>query len=429
MFKPMFNSPLAAFLAISFGLFGCTMNEGSAPMILEEPMIALTASPGPAAQQTIPSASNDPLRGAGGSPRAGVVTAGDIDDTLNLARFQRYQARASAEFDLPKIDAQTPVRLRFTGPAGQGAPGVTVTLRRPGSNDPFFQGVSGVDGRLLVLPQLHGEQRLTSVEVRAFQEDREVARRVMPTGLREQQFVVSSEADWAPAFLDLVFVIDTSGSMGDEHAWLAREFAGIVRQAKRAAPGIDIRYGLIAYRSPGDNYILRNYGFTRRQAHATRWIESLDATGGQGGPEVADRALRAAAEMPWRRGRGERLVFLVGDEPPAPDLSDDFLEAAALASRKNVQVYTLGASDILGDTEFLMRQASVATGGRYLFLTDDSGVGRAHAEPNIPCYRVTSLSSLLVRILRSELTGIRNEAKAGEIVRTVGTYRNGVCLS
>ena len=78
-------------------------------------------------------------------------------------------------------------------------------------------------------------------------------------------------------------------------------------------------------------------------------------------------------------------------------------------------------------SEYLMRQASVATGGRYLFLTDDSGVGIAHAEPTIACYQVTKLSRLLTRVLMTELSGRRQEAGESEVIREVGSYSGGVC--
>ena len=78
-------------------------------------------------------------------------------------------------------------------------------------------------------------------------------------------------------------------------------------------------------------------------------------------------------------------------------------------------------------SEFLMRQAAVQTGGRYMFLTDDSGVGNGHVEPTISCYRVTKLRDLMIRVLRSELSGHRQEAAAGQVVRSVGSYRDGVC--
>ena len=74
-----------------------------------------------------------------------------------------------------------------------------------------------------------------------------------------------------------------------------------------------------------------------------------------------------------------------------------------------------------------MRQAALVSGGRYMFLTDDSGIGNSHAEPTIACYKVTKLKSLLVRVLVSELSGTRREASSGQLVRQVGNYKNGVC--
>ena len=68
---------------------------------------------------------------------------------------------------------------------------------------------------------------------------------------------------------------------------------------------------------------------------------------------------------------------------------------------------------------------AAATQSRYLFLTDDSGVGYSHAEPSIPCYRVTSLQDLLQRVLATELSGHRQEA--GSVIREVGSYSGGVC--
>ena len=104
-----------------------------------------------------------------------------------------------------------------------------------------------------------------------------------------------------------------------------------------------------------------------------------------------------------------------------------YLAAAKTAAKNNVQIFGLGASGVAAESEFLMRQAALQTNGRYLFLTDDSGVGYGHAEPTISCYRVTKLKDLMVRVLRSELSGRRIEASANAVARSVGSYRAGVC--
>jgi len=40
-----------------------------------------------------------------------------------------------------------------------------------------------------------------------------------------------------------------------------------------------------------------------------------------------------------------------------------------------------------------------ATGGTYLFLTDDSGIGSDHLEPAVGEYEVTLLNDLLVEVI------------------------------
>jgi hypothetical protein len=44
---------------------------------------------------------------------------------------------------------------------------------------------------------------------------------------------------------------------------------------------------------------------------------------------------------------------------------------------------------------------AVMTGGKYVFLTDDSGVGNSHEEPDITGYKVEKLNDLMVREIRS----------------------------
>ena len=403
-------------LAACLALLACTP-VGIEPAIEPEPILSE-----PSAELSV----DEPFGGDG--PRAGVVTAGDIDDGLNLAAFARHEVRAASALGLPRAPLRTPLIATFRGPDGSPAPGVNYTLRRPGEEAPFHSGVSGVDGRILVFPSVIGAGRIRTAELRAFGNGREIARHSITAGAEDTTITLTAPGVWSPEFLDLVLVIDTSGSMGDEHAWLTQEFTQVVRSARAAAPGLDIRYGLVAYRSPGDNYAVRDYGFTKDPSQIQSWLAGLDATGGAGGPEVAARALQTAADMRWRQGRGERLIFQIGDEPPARARSRAYHQAAAQAARQGVQVFGLGASGIDKDMELLMRQAALVTGGRYLFLTDDSGVGRAHAEPAIACYRVTTLKSLLDRVLRSELTGVRQEAEPGQIIRTVGTYRRGTCL-
>ncbi len=365
------------------------------------------------------------------SPRGkrGVVTAGDIDDTLNLAAFMRYQAGAAKAHKLPRANLGGYVTAKLVttrGVRSRPVAGVFYTLRVPGAAEPFYTGYSGVDGNITVFPAALGAGRPKSVMLQAFENGQQIGKAKLKTGNFWHELVtVNAKSGWEPDFLDLAFVFDTTGSMGDELAWLTKEFQGIVRVAKRAAPGVNIRYGLIAYRDDGDTYKVKNFGFTQTQSEMQRWLRSLNAGGGGDYPEAAAEAFEAAAGLSWRRGKGERLVFHIADAPAHDNKAKRYLQASQALAGKNVQIFGLGASGVGKESEFLMRQASLVSGGRYIFLTDDSGVGSSHAEPTIACYKVTKLKELLGRILASELTGKRREATAS--IRQVGNYNRGVC--
>ncbi len=87
-------------------------------------------------------------------------------------------------------------------------------------------------------------------------------------------------------------------------------------------------------------------------------------------------------------------------------------------------IYPVACSGYDDACEVVMRSCAMLTGGQFLFLTDDSGVGEAHGEPHIPFYQVQRLEQLMIRMIAGELSGRRIEPQASEIIRTVGKKVN-----
>ena len=92
-----------------------------------------------------------------------------------------------------------------------------------------------------------------------------------------------------------------------------------------------------------------------------------------------------------------------------------------------MHIVPVAASGVADDAQYLMRSMAALTQGRYLFLTDDSGVGLPHDEPDVPCYVVTRLDGLIERVVASLLVGRRVEPQADDILRRTGDYDRGVC--
>jgi|GEM_PF-1648738 len=367
------------------------------------------------------------------TPRPGLLTAGDIDDGLNWAAFQRYVARMfGRQSGLPALDLDQRLTLQVVDGAGRGVAGARVRVEAEGGRRArTLVTETGTDGRLALFPSYDfgpGVRRLqivasapgaptrsASVRVDRLDEDRTV-RVALPVRRAER-----------PNALDLAFVIDVTGSMGDELTYLTREFESIVQRIRRQHRGVDLRFGLVAYRDQGDAFVVRRFDFTRSVGEMEQRLASLRAGGGGDYPEAMDEALDAALDLDWRTGTAGRMAFLVADAPPHTYAYDATMAHVREARARGIRLYPLAASGVADEAEYIMRSAAALTQARHLFLTDDSGVGLPHAEPRIPCYDVTALDDLLVRVVASELAGRRVEADRDSIVRQVGRQQAGVC--
>ncbi|AUW57573.1 hypothetical protein C1T17_05120 [Sphingobium sp. SCG-1] len=102
--------------------------------------------------------------------------------------------------------------------------------------------------------------------------------------------------------LDLVLVLDTTGSMGDEISYLQSELDSIVTRVKSQVRNVDLRVRLIVYRDEGDEYVTRSFPLSGDIAALRATLDRQDASGGGDTPEAVDRAIIAAERMQWRSG-------------------------------------------------------------------------------------------------------------------------------
>ncbi len=203
--------------------------------------------------------------------------------------------------------------------------------------------------------------------------------------------------------LDLGFLVDATGSMGDEMTFLQTELKDIVRRVRGTEPDLDIRVSVVFYRDRGDAFITRALPFTRDVDSAVSFIAGTRAEGGGDFPEDMNAGLEAMMRQRWSRDAIPQMLFLLADAPPQQYRGADYTyhEAIQDASANGIAIYPVAASGVDKPTEFLFRAMAVSTGGKYIFLTDDSGVGNSHEVPDITGYTVEKLNDLMVREIRS----------------------------
>lgn len=129
--------------------------------------------------------------------------------------------------------------------------------------------------------------------------------------------------------LDLVFVMDTTGSMRQEINDVQRSLLSIIRVFQRLTPSL--RIGFVAFKDRGDAYLTQAVPLMSmdkaNMARMQSFVKQLYAKGGGDRPEPVEVALRAALNMAWR-GNAKGRIVVIGDAPArARDWSQTFADA------------------------------------------------------------------------------------------------------
>ena len=202
--------------------------------------------------------------------------------------------------------------------------------------------------------------------------------------------------------VDVVFVFDATGSMGDELRYLQEEMKDVIARAKEATGGLNIRTGAVVYRDHGDEYLTRISRLTTDIQTTQTFIDKQEANGGGDYPEAMPEALMAALNSTgWDADARARIAFLILDAPCHNDsasialLHDQLLNAAAMG----VRIVPVVCSGLGESGELLLRAMALATNGTSFFLTDDSGIGHTHLKPTTDSLKVEHLNDMLVRTI------------------------------
>ena len=202
--------------------------------------------------------------------------------------------------------------------------------------------------------------------------------------------------------VDVQFVVDATGSMGDEIKYLQAELYDVIEKVQKNNTNIKLRTGSVFYRDEGDDYLTRKSPLDSDINKTIEFIKKQEAGGGGDYPEAVDIALFEAVENEnWNENSLARIIFLVLDAPPHQDTAsiERVHRQVRLAAMKGIRIVPLVCSGTDKSTEYLMRSIALATNGTYVFLTDESGIGAPHMKPTTDKYEVEKLNHILLRII------------------------------
>ncbi|HQK19812.1 MAG TPA: vWA domain-containing protein, partial [Polyangiaceae bacterium] len=273
------------------------------------------ASPAPARKETATRSFSDGV--------ASPMKAGSTDDNEAFDEFLSFLAswtsRTPKKNRYQQLDVQCRRFIRVVDAKNKPLAAATVRVFGSDRETPSWTAMTYGDGKAPYYRSLARQQQETSIEVTVGGK-----RMVMDwTGERDVTVAFSEPVSMPREIqLDVLFIIDTTGSMGDEIQQIKSTLLRVTERLRALATDFDLRYGAVLYRDLGDEYLTKTHPFSHDIVAFDRALQQVTAGGGGDMPESLNQALAQAVAMPWREGAA-KVAFLIGDAPPHMDYQGD----------------------------------------------------------------------------------------------------------
>jgi hypothetical protein len=174
--------------------------------------------------------------------------------------------------------------------------------------------------------------------------------------------------------IDVVFAVDTTGSMGGLLDGAKRTVWSIATHIRKTDPDADLRIGLVAYRDVGDDYVTRPFSLTTDLDAVYGELATYQAAGGGDTPEDVDAAIDDSLhKMQWRAG-AKKLIFVVGDAAPSSRGEVPTYEAGAReAAVRGITINTIRCGWD-SDTQVAFQRIAQIGNGEFSTIQQDGGV-------------------------------------------------------
>ncbi len=182
--------------------------------------------------------------------------------------------------------------------------------------------------------------------------------------------------------IDVVFVLDTTGSMSGLIETAKEKIWSIASTMASAQQTPDIRIGLVGYRDRGDAYVTRVVDLNNDLDSVYATLMQFQAGGGGDTPESVNKALYDAVhDMSWSvRDQAYQAIFLVGDAPPHMDYNEvQYPAIIAAANEKGIVINTIQCGELPMTVDPWTTIANLGQGN--FFQVDQSGGAVAYTTP------------------------------------------------
>ena len=347
-----------------------------------------------------------------GNPPAEALQAGEVDDNKLFAKYLDYLKKYTAGGGVRQWDAAERYRIRVVNKSGVGVPDAQVVLSAPDRQNmgPLYRARTTTAGDAMFFPAAIDAKVPDTLQVTVRKGDltgSQTVTRQKGGGVWTVQLAEAPDS-YTGMTLDLLFLVDTTGSMSEEIDRVRDTIRSVSAQIKALPARPRLRLGLVLYRDRGDTYVTRRRPFTTDVNAFQAALKDVSADGGGDTPEDLNAGVQQAVEaMDWSPSDAARIMFVIADAPPHMDYEQeyDYFLGAQRAAEKGIKVFgvsTVGTNDV---GEFVFRQMALLTLGRFVFVTRGSDGGTPH-HVDRQDYSVQRLDNLIVRLVSEEFAAL-----------------------
>lgn len=347
-------------------------------------------------------------------PKASGLRAGFVDDNKQFNYFLNFLEKHHQEHSY-KFHIEERIRFKAKDKSGKSIANCKVKIY-DNDDDLLEEGKTMADGSYLFYPS----EFESADSFNAKFEHQGKSDSVSFERFDRREIVMNldyNRGNYQSAPLDIAFVMDTTGSMGEEIARLKSTIDLIHLNISNFSSKPDVRFAMVLYRDVRDSYRTKVIPFTSDLDEFKEQLDKVNAAGGGDEPEDLQEALKnTMQDLEWR-DEGIRLSFIITDASPHLDYDQDYTyySASKEAKRRAIKLFTIGTGGLMINGEYILRQISQYTSANFIFLhygeSGESEGGRVgavshHTGAN---YQVSTLEGLIIRLTKEELSHLTNQ--------------------
>ncbi len=333
------------------------------------------------------------------------LRAGSVDDNTDFNGFLSYLERGLGVVTRD-LDPTGRSIVTVVDDAGRPVPGIAIEVA---AGDQLVTLRTTADGTARFHPAFYGLPADGTVEFGFAFADMDL----VPATAGDDITMIAHSADIGdPVPLDVLFLLDATGSMGDEIDRLKQTIDSVAERVVALDPAPDVRFAMTLYRDEGDAFVTANYDFTGDITEFQAALDDVVAAGGGDYPEALDEGLADALAKPaWRDpSDAVQLIFVVADAPPQVGRRMDtpYTDSIRTAIERGIKIFPVASSESDDQAEAVFRQMAQATGAPFVFLSNGAAGAATGGSTDITStdYEELALDELVVRLIAEELSDL-----------------------